>query len=117
MAQKWAEHIARSGKFEHSRNKGYGENIAMRWSSKKDGNLGKLVKQAVNDWYNEVSQYNYKNPNPSGGTGHFTQVVWKSSKSLGLGLAFKGNSVYIVGNYKPPGNYVGRYTQNVRPPV
>ena len=31
--------------------------------------------------------YDYGNPGFKGGTGHFTQVVWKSSTKLGIGVA------------------------------
>jgi hypothetical protein len=34
-------------------------------------------------WYDEISLYNYNNPVFSSGTGHFTQMVWKSSTALG----------------------------------
>lgn len=36
--------------------------------------------------------------------GHFTQVVWKDSTQLGVGMATKGNKVYVVGQYRPAGN-------------
>lgn len=50
-------------------------------------------------------------------TGHFTQVVWKGSQKLGVGFAVSGdgNSVYIVAQYTPPGNYMGQFQQNVLP--
>ncbi len=53
-------------------------------------------------------------------TGHFTQVVWKSSTRLGLGLAagkHKGsNAYYCVAEYSPPGNYGNKFRENVLPP-
>ncbi len=49
--------------------------------------------------------------------GHFTQVVWKSSKELGVGLATDGKTIFVVGQYKPAGNVTnaGYYEQNVQP--
>jgi ves G 5 allergen, putative len=46
--------------------------------------------------------------------GHFTQLVWKTSKKLGIGQA-KGASgnVYVVANYYPPGNIIGEFGSNV----
>ena len=36
---------------------------------------------------------------------HFTQVVWKSSKILGLGKATaKSGKIWLVAQYQPPGN-------------
>lgn len=46
-------------------------------------------------------------------TGHFTQVVWKGSKSFGCGLAIGNNKAFGVCNYYPPGNYLGQFENNV----
>ena len=50
-------------------------------------------------------------------TGHFTQLVWKSSEKLGAGMAFNNDrtKVYVVARYSPPGNYEGQYGDNVFP--
>ncbi|CAF4223576.1 unnamed protein product, partial [Rotaria sordida] len=47
-------------------------------------------------------------------TGHFTQVVWRSTKKLGVGVAYadEGRTVYVVAQYSPPGNYQGQYQAN-----
>ena len=42
--------------------------------------------------------------------GHFTQVVWKNSTEVGVGIAYGKkssgeNAVFIVARYKPQGNY------------
>jgi len=51
------------------------------------------------------------------GTGHFTQVVWKESRVLGIGRAEveQGDKkcAYIVGRYKPAGNMGGSFKENV----
>ena len=39
--------------------------------------------------------------------GHFTQVVWKSSRELGVGVASNGGRVLVVANYDPPGKRGG----------
>ena len=51
-------------------------------------------------------------------TGHFTQVVWKGTKELGIGRASKKNSkgmycTYVVGRYKAPGNFKGKFQKEV----
>ena len=50
-------------------------------------------------------------------TGHFTQVVWKKSKELGIGKATATHNgipcTYVVGRYRPPGNYEGKFDDNV----
>ena len=47
-------------------------------------------------------------------TGHFTQVVWKASREMGVGKS-KGadGRVFVVANYLPAGNMMGDYRANV----
>lgn len=52
-------------------------------------------------------------------TGHFTQVVWKNSRSVGCGWKKcgggqdKAKGFYVVCKYDPTGNYQGQFRQNV----
>ena len=70
--------------------------------------------------YNEVCDpgYNFVSGGFSAGTGHFTQVVWKRSTVLGIGRAESEQNgmrcAYIVGRYKPPGNMIGEFPENVK---
>ena len=61
--------------------------------------------------------YNFNGDGFSSGTGHFTQVVWKESTTLGIGRAEvsegKRKCAYIVGRYKPAGNMMGQFKENV----
>ena len=61
--------------------------------------------KATTAWYNEVSGYNFGNPDASSGdVGHFTQVVWVGSTHLGCASAkcsFGGYMTYC--NYGAPG--------------
>ena len=45
------------------------------------------------------------------------QVVWKSTRQLGVGIATikRGfwTKTYVVARYTPPGNYWGRFKQEV----
>ena len=51
------------------------------------------------------------------GISHFTQVVWKESTVLGIGRAevqqHGMKCAYIVGRYKPTGNILGSFNENV----
>jgi hypothetical protein len=67
-------------------------------------------------WYDEYKNYSFNNPGFSSGTGHFTQMVWLSTKEIGIGRVVKGITTYVVANYTPPGNVVGQFDQNVKPP-
>ncbi|KAG4067484.1 hypothetical protein HA402_002761 [Bradysia odoriphaga] len=107
FAQNWANTIAKKRQLQHSSERKYGENIY--WSS------GKTINgtDPVDSWYSEIKQYNYKNATFSSGTGHFTQVVWKGSLELGVGVARVGNEVYVVASYYPPGNFSGEFSKNL----
>ncbi len=51
-------------------------------------------------------------------SGHFTQLVWRGSRLLGVGLASDGKGkTVVVANYDPAGNYLGRYAENVLPTI
>ena len=70
----------------------------------------------VNMWYGEVDGYDFNNPGFSMDTGHFTQVVWKSVKKIGLGVSCDGQQrCYVVCHYYPSGNKEGEYYNNVFP--
>uniref|UniRef100_A0A671Q496 SCP domain-containing protein n=1 Tax=Sinocyclocheilus anshuiensis TaxID=1608454 RepID=A0A671Q496_9TELE len=86
-AQAWAEHLLSIRTLKHS-NKDYGENLYYAWSS--------ATKKL---------------------TGHFTQVVWKDTKEVGVGLATDGNTTFVVGQYLPAGNITnaGYFEENVLP--
>ncbi|KAF6730593.1 Golgi-associated plant pathogenesis-related protein 1 [Oryzias melastigma] len=74
-------------------------------------------KEAVEAWYSEIKDYNFAKPGFQSGTGHFTQVVWKNSTELGVGMATDGKSVFVVGQYHPAGNFTnkGEFEGNVLP--
>jgi len=107
VAQAWANTIAKKGNLAHSSN-GYGENVY--WDSGTI-NEGKVPVEA---WYAEMKDFDFDKVDHQRGTGHFTQVVWKGSKRLGIAKAHdKDGSSYVVANYDPPGNFLGQYAQNV----
>ncbi|XP_059193410.1 Golgi-associated plant pathogenesis-related protein 1-like [Centropristis striata] len=112
-AQKWADHLLANNTLEH-RQMPDGENLYNMCSSTTIKLTGK---EAVDSWYGEIKDYNWGNPGFSGQTGHFTQVVWKDSTELGVGMATNGNKVFVVGQYRPAGNMNRKeyFEQNVLP--
>ncbi|CAL8139268.1 unnamed protein product [Orchesella dallaii] len=88
-----------------------------------------VAKLAINKWYEELQYYRFSKTNKTfndySKTKHFTQLIWKSAKQMGFGIAFRNErSEYIVavGLYTPPGNIDddndGRhYKENVLKPV
>ncbi|CAF3219779.1 unnamed protein product [Rotaria socialis] len=113
IAQNYADYLAANNLFQHSGAAGLGENL---W-----GMSSSAVITFVNgstpttSWYNEISLYNYSDPGFSLSTGHFTQVIWKRSIQLGIGIALSNNSksARVVGNYYPAGNVIGSFPDNV----
>jgi len=143
-AQAWADKLARGYRFAHSRctlksGERIGENIAMKWIG---GSTARYTgQQIVDEWYAEEKYYDYSGTGDvmkAGGrfpvicgcsssgfryiidfirTGHFTQVVWKGSQELGIGKALdKKGKMLVVCNYRPAGNMMGRFVDNVARP-
>lgn len=118
LAQQWVNGC----KFEHSGGSlssdfGYGENLAA-------GTGEYPIADAVTSWVNEGSTYDYNNPGFSMDTGHFTQVVWKSTTAIGCAYQDCPNAGAVFPNYDgnwrihscmytPPGNMEGDYPNNV----
>lgn len=67
--------------------------------------------------YDEYKDYDFRRGGWQGGTGHFTQVVWKDSKELGMGRAKTGDGrlTFVVGRYRPAGNVINFMQDNVFP--
>lgn len=71
--------------------------------------------ESIQMWVNERGKYKYATGGFSGDTGHFTQVVWKGSKTVGCHRKKCGGSWLVACEYKPPGNYEGKFQENVFP--
>jgi hypothetical protein len=109
----YAKRYASQCLFKHSHGR-YGENIAAGYPS---------VADAVRAWYGEYKNYSYAKPGFAMNTGHFTQLVWRSSKKLGCAyVACDGQNGtpgnFLVCEYSPAGNVVnaGYFAVNVLPP-
>jgi uncharacterized protein YkwD len=87
-----------------------GENLFGSWGYNLNGAF------PVNDWYNEISNYDFSTGTKknSGDIGHFTQLVWKNSRDLGIGYYCQSSQCVVVGNYYPGGNIGGQYTSQVQ---
>ncbi|KAF2766028.1 PR-1-like protein [Teratosphaeria nubilosa] len=92
----------------------YGENLAEGYPN---------VATAIDAWANEEEHYNYEKPKFSEKTGHFTQLVWQSTTSVGCGFVKCDNSgtngakgMYLVCEYEPRGNVKGQYRTEVQKP-
>ncbi|XP_077517174.1 Golgi-associated plant pathogenesis-related protein 1-like [Amblyomma americanum] len=97
----------------HRDNYPYGENLY--WSPKGHRFRGKKV---VDVWYAEIKKHNFTRENPPGDVLHFTQVAWKKTRRLGVGIAkAKDGSYYVSALYDPKGNYRTEFLENVPRPI
>jgi pathogenesis-related protein 1 len=113
-AQLWADHLAKNNNcsIKHRGNAGengkqYGENIF--WGS--DAMAYPPV-QASYNWYGEKKDYTYRKINGSSwyNTGHYTQMIWKDTREMGVGVAVCANgAIIVVANYWPAGNVFGEF--------
>jgi uncharacterized protein YkwD len=110
FAQEWADHLASDNcNMEHRPRSGqwtqkYGENIF--WGS----GSSYTPLDASKSWYDEIKDYTYGPVSGSNWykTGHYTQMVWKNTTKVGIGVAkCSDGGIIIVANYDPPGNYMG----------
>lgn len=114
-ASNWSYKMTTAGVMQHSGNPSYGENLAYLQGYGVEPVA--LIKKSIDLWYNEVAQYDFSKPGFSSATGHFTCLVWLSSKSFGMGVSINNatNEAYISMNTSPPGNYLGEFATNVLP--
>lgn len=115
-AQGRADTIARTGQFSHlpPGKSPYGENLAQGGSTG-GGASGYSALSACDNWYAEKLKM------PKGarimtsnlfnrGVGHYTQMIWKDSTEIGVGIAtFSQNGfqmTVVVCCYNPRGNFI-----------
>ena len=119
---KQSQEYAEKCEWKHSRMSGVGENLAMYASSSKSALLrDNPAKTSMEGWYDrELPKYDFNNPGFASATGHFTQVVWKSTTKVGCGVALcpagsvsRYQSVYTVCQYSPQGNYLSQFKAQV----
>src|SRR3954453_106338 len=114
VAQHYAEQLAHTNQLVHSEQKQYGENL---YTSRASNATPPRPEAVVDTWYNEIQHYDFNQPGFRPDTSHFTQVVWKASHELGIGMAQAADGTwYVVGNYRPPGNIVEQFVSNVLKP-
>ncbi|MCP9223557.1 CAP family protein [Erythrobacter sp. LQ02-29] len=111
-AQEWAEHLARTGRFEHSPNRAgeplEGENI---WG----GTVGAYAPESMVGLWIAEKQAFVKGVFPANSrTGrvqdvsHYTQLVWQQTRKVGCGMARGEREEIMVCRYSSPGNVLGR---------
>ncbi|PGH05310.1 hypothetical protein GX51_03031 [Blastomyces parvus] len=95
-----------------------GENLAMGYAN---------VTAAVQAWGDERALFNFNKPRFTHETGHFSQLVWKGTRTVGCERFYCGDYAdreddddaygwYVVCQYFPVGNIIGRkfFEENVQ---
>jgi uncharacterized protein YkwD len=101
-AQAYADRVAKRCELQHSKTE-HGENLL--------GGSGPYTPgKVVERWAGEKSCFQYATfPDCCSCTcGHYTQLVWGDTRSVGCGMAScpDGTEIWVC-NYDPAGNYVG----------
>jgi hypothetical protein len=114
FAQDYANKLVTTGQLSHNPNRTLngttlGENLA--WGSQ-GGNW--TVVQLAKGWEDEKqhwvpgSKIGDPPSQPGKVTGHYTQMVWRTSTKIGAGIASGPSGTYLVCNYSPTGNFTGQ---------
>ena len=101
VAQDWANHLIATGSFGHRPNNHYGENAYTISGSTTS------PAQVVGYWAREARGYDIRSNTCSGVCGHYTQIVWGTTRAVGCAVATDRRREVWVCNYDPPGNVVG----------
>lgn len=109
-AQRWADHLAATGAFEHAPERAdqpEGENL---WA----GTRGYYsVEAMVDGWAREKRYFRMGAfPNNSvtgkvGDVGHYTQLMWRATLQVGCARATSHREDILVCRYAEAGNYIG----------
>ncbi|KAJ3081785.1 hypothetical protein HK102_002132 [Quaeritorhiza haematococci] len=104
IAQSYAEELAATNRFEHSRRRGLGENLYSATGFPPET----IGQSAVQSWAEERAAYERAGEPPVcgpevnfGDVGHWTQMIWKDTTQIGCGVGANGRTRVVVCNYAP----------------
>jgi uncharacterized protein YkwD len=100
-ARRWADQLLATHTFAQQPDDPHGENLFIM--------SGGTVTPAevVQTWVAERGDYDPDTNVCAGVCQHYTQVVWRTTRAVGCGMAFDGNRQVWVCEYDPPGNVAG----------
>jgi uncharacterized protein YkwD len=104
----WAQHLAAIDKGEHDQSIRGQEGENLWWGTTAAFSYSQMVAM----WGNEKKSFKYDTypnctTNRSAVIGHYTQIIWKNTQSVGCALVGNGHNDFLVCRYSPPGNVVG----------
>jgi uncharacterized protein YkwD len=108
-ALKWAQHLASINNGQHDLSMRGKEGENLWWGTANAYNYADMVGQ----WGNEKDNFRYGvfpdvNTSKTAMVGHYTQIVWKNTTSVGCALVGNGETDFLVCRYSSPGNVIGQ---------
>ncbi|HEY4109069.1 CAP domain-containing protein [Puia sp.] len=105
----WGQHLASIDKGQHDMAIRGKEGENLWWGTADAFGYADMVAM----WGNEKSNFRYGafpdvSTSKSAMVGHYTQIVWKNTTSVGCALVGNGKTDFLVCRYSIPGNVVGQ---------
>ena len=100
-AELWAAHLIVTHSFVQQPDAAHGENLFLIAV----GTVSPA--EVVRTWVAEMRDYDHATNTCLGVCGHYTQVIWRTTRAVGCGMAFDGYRQVWVCEYEPPGNAAG----------
>ena len=105
----WAKHLAQIDRGEHDQDVVGKEGENLWWGTANSFSYGVMV----DAWGNEKKMFRYGafpdcRSNRTAVVGHYTQIVWRNTQSVGCALVGNGRMDYLVCRYSSPGNVYGQ---------
>jgi pathogenesis-related protein 1 len=101
VARDWANHLIATGDFSHRPSNTFGENLYAVTGAYAS------TAQVFAAWAEEGRGYDVRTNSCRGVCGHFTQIVWQSTRSVGCAAVSGGGRQVWVCDYDPAGNWEG----------
>ena len=101
-SKKWADSLIATNRTSHNSHSPYGENILAT-------GLGSTPSSVVAEWAAESLNYTYITNSCDGDCGHYTQLVWRSTRKVGCAMAHNKRREVWVCSYDPAGNFRGEW--------
>jgi uncharacterized protein YkwD len=108
----YAQQMARTGRFAHAdQPQGMGREGENLWTGTREAYR---YREMADDWIAEKRSFKNGVTPDFSTTGnyedvaHYTQIIWRGSRTVGCALASSPTSDYLVCRYSPPGNVVGQ---------
>lgn len=102
VAQQWANTLLARRQFIHNLDSPYGENLFDV------SGAAATPAVAFKFWASESRNYDYATNTCRGLCGHYTQIVWRDTKSVGCAVARGGGREVWMCAYDPAGNWLGQ---------